>query len=697
MAALAALVYAGTLRGGILQYDDAYFILYPEAVRAPSVRAVLATLVEPVWGSYHPLHILSYTLDACVAGAFGIERAVAFHFMNVVYHAICAALVVRAARRFGVRESGALAAGLLFAVHPSHVESVAWLSGRKDVLSGALVLAALLAATRGERSWKGRALALAIFLLALGAKTTAAVLAPFLFLEAWLSRRLDAREVLALAPFAAVAGAWLLIELAAQRDVGGVQPLREGSVLAQLRVVGWALAWYPVRFLHPSPLTPRPELGVTDVRSFSDLLESPTGDVRAALVLLGALAVFVPSVRRERRAALLIGWFFLALAPVSGIVPLPSAVQDRYLFLPSIAAACLAGDVLARGLLDRGGARAACGAVILGLAVGVASGETVRYARAWRTDGDLWRETLRIQPTNPLAHWGLARFLSDAGEHDLAAREAELISLESGLGPATPHLKAIIAERRGLREQARAHYESAWKHEKAAPQIGAALVRLAFADGDLAGAATWLLEMRKRHPTSPWTRYWDGRLARVRGDLGGAESGYRDALGLSPASRGSLPRGEEQTLAWLGLAEAERVRGAFDAASGSLDRAEAEGARPHDVLFERGALALGRGDGPTAVRLLDAALVLEPADRNALHRRALALAASRRLDDAASALLALLEKDADADVAWDLARVESRRGQDEKARSALARAVALRPALAESARKDPLLARFAPP
>src|SRR5689334_283011 len=95
---LALVVHGRSLGFAFLGYDDPHFILEPEVVASPTAAAIAETFVKPVWGSYHPLHILSYALDASL---WGMERPQGFHATNVALFAICSALVVLVARSFG--------------------------------------------------------------------------------------------------------------------------------------------------------------------------------------------------------------------------------------------------------------------------------------------------------------------------------------------------------------------------------------------------------------------------------------------------------------------------------------------------------------------------------------------------------------------------------------------------------------------
>jgi tetratricopeptide (TPR) repeat protein len=521
---LAFLVHTQSIHYGFLQYDDRHFVLEPEVVRAPSLHGVGELFTKPVWGSYHPLHILSYVGDSLV---WGLGRPQGFHATNVLLFAVCAALVVPVARSFGLSLRAALVAGALFAVHPSHVESVAWVTGRKDVLSGAFVLLALLARRR-------TGLALGFFLLALAAKTTAAALAPFLLLEAWLAGRLDRRELARLAPFLVLAAAWLLIEASAQSHLGAAKPLRGGSRVEQLRVVLSALAWYPVRFFWPHPLTIHPELG-------------EPADLQALIVLALTIApVFV-----SRRYALAAGFFFLALAPVCNLVPLSNEVQDRYLFLPSIAACCVLGALLAR--------RRELG-VVAAIAAGFLAFETSSYTRSFKDDLALWRQAVEATPSSCLAHIGRAGAFERAGELASALDEAQK-AVACGQSALAYAALSTIQEDAGDIAGARFSLEAAWRQPGAQPSMGAALVWNLVRQGDLPAAKAVLASLEARAPGTASTHRARAFVAQLERDLPRAAEEYH-------AAAAELAPGE-----WLNLASIEHSLGRDDEARLAIARA----------------------------------------------------------------------------------------------------------------------------
>jgi hypothetical protein len=520
---LAAGVHARSVGFGVLDFDDPRFILSPEVVRAPSLHGVGDVLVKPVWGSYHPLHILSYSVDSLV---FGMERPWGFHLTNVLLFACCAALVVHVARSYGCTLRGAALVGAFFAVHPSHVESVAWLTGRKDVLSGFFLLLAVLSRERVK-------LAFVFFVLALASKTTAAVFAPFLLLEARLSRTSHWKAV----PFLVVAAVWLAIEVAAQQTVGGVKPLHEGTVLGQVGIVLKSLAWYPVRFFFPHDLSPHPTLG---------------GSVLVALCVLSVAAVLSVVNARHARA---VGFFFLALAPVCNVLPLANAVQDRYLYLPSIAAACVVGEALARRRWH---------VIVAALFAAFLARETWRYELTWQSDEVLWRHAIAVEPEAAFPHVALAAELAQLKRFDEAAREAEE-AVDRGGGPIAWTTLARIELARGKRRRAEAVLRQGW-FESSDPSLAVAFVRLAAEDPhgmDAIGS---------------------GSVARVIRDLQflGRETSLHRVRAFVAQAEHDLPRAEREYLLaeseldvddWVTLAAIERTLGRDDMAQLAVRRA----------------------------------------------------------------------------------------------------------------------------
>jgi hypothetical protein len=178
-ALLSLALYAPALNGPFVS-DDLHYVATNPYVHDPS-PANLAAILDPLSPAsvmvvnYAPVQMLGHALEWQVFG----ERTTGYHVVNVLLHALAAALLVRLFARAGLAPAAAVLGGLLFLVHPANVEAVAWVSQLKSPASLALSIAALLAHPRRP------ALAAALSALALLAKPTAAFALPVAALLDW--------------------------------------------------------------------------------------------------------------------------------------------------------------------------------------------------------------------------------------------------------------------------------------------------------------------------------------------------------------------------------------------------------------------------------------------------------------------------------------------------------------------------------
>ncbi|HEU5161543.1 MAG TPA: tetratricopeptide repeat protein, partial [Thermoanaerobaculia bacterium] len=339
---------------------------------------------------------------------------------NVALHALSAALLMLLLRRFGFGPGASAFGGLLFALHPAHVESYAWIAERKDVLSAALFLATL----HAWRSWTERrargawVLALLLFALALLAKPMVVTLpAVLLLLEIWPGRR-DAlplrRRIGETIPFFALAAVASAVTLYTQKMGGAV---RSASLLTPLdRIENTLTSWsWSVR----TWLAPRGLAVFHPARGHS------AAEIALAVAIL-VLATAAAWAARRRAPAILVGWlwFLGMLFPVSGIVQVGlQQFADRYLYLPGIGlliALLGAAAALAERFRSEAGGKlalqraAALIAIFWLVALGVQS--QGQFA-LWRSSEPLFRQAVRVHPDSGFAHYLLGRALIDVNRH----------------------------------------------------------------------------------------------------------------------------------------------------------------------------------------------------------------------------------------------------------------------------------------
>jgi Flp pilus assembly protein TadD len=439
------------LSGEFLDWDDSVNFVgnpYYRGLDGPHLRWMFTTTLM---GHYIPLTWMSLGLNYVLGGM----SPWGYHVGNLLLHATNAMLVYLIARRLlaaggsggsqagrgepAVCWAGALAA-LAFGVHPLRVESVAWITERRDVLSGMFFLLAVLAylksvegggAVRPDWRW----LSLAAFLAAVLAKASAMPLpAVLLLLDVYPLRRGRSgwkRLLVEKGPHAALAVATAVVALVALPRGTAVTSYARYGAAARVGMVAYSLMFYPIKFAWPMHLSPMYELPArVDLGAWPFLPAAlGVGVVTGALVL-----------GRHRWPGGLAAWTYsgLMVLPVSGIVHSGSQlVNDRYSYLSGLAFAMVAGSALLWALRLREQARASAGTVsvlaggafLIILMLGTA---TWTQARVWHDSETLWRWAVDMDPACSLCQGNLG---------------AAIISDRSGLGrleEAEAHLRRAI-------------------------------------------------------------------------------------------------------------------------------------------------------------------------------------------------------------------------------------------------------------
>jgi protein O-mannosyl-transferase len=420
---LAAVVYLPALSAGFVWDDDAYVTENPTLRTLAGLRDIwLSPRATP---QYYPLVHTFFWLEYRLWEL----TAAGYHAVNVALHALCAVLAWRTLRR--LRVGGAFWAAALFAVHPVMVESVAWVTERKNVLSLAFALGALLAYLRfddlEEETAPPRpaayALALVLFACALLSKTVACSLPAVILVLAWWKRgRIRARDLAPLVPFFALGLAGGLHTAWLEADSVGARGAEFAlGPLDRVAIAGRALWFYAAKLVWPHPLAffyDRWEIDGHDPLQWV----APAGVVALAIALFAARA----RLGRGPLAALLI--YAGVLVPALGFLDVYpfrySFVADHFQYhasLAAIAAAAACGAALARARPRARHAVAAAGVAILAV-FGVL---TLRQARVYESFETLFRHTIAVSPSAWGAYSNLAQHLAERGRVEEAVEIAE--------------------------------------------------------------------------------------------------------------------------------------------------------------------------------------------------------------------------------------------------------------------------------
>jgi hypothetical protein len=435
LAAVTVMAFLPVLGNGFVDWDDTRNFLDNPHYRGLGWTQLRWMATESHHGHFVPLAWLTLALDYVV---WGMNPA-GYHLTSLLIHAaatavlylVARALVVRAAPvAAGAATAGAAAAALLFGLHPLRVESVAWATERRDVLSGLFFLLTVLAyvrstaATGARRRWLLGASAAAHLAALLSKSITITAPLVLLVLDVYPLRRLPgsprrwasglaARVLGEKVPHALLSAAQALVTYQFFRaDFGEVGRLLSWpESLARVLLSLW---FYPLKALVPLDLSPLYEAPVGPGLAESSVLRAAVG-----VALVTALAWLL----RRRCPGVAAAWvsYVIMLAPVSGAASLGyHLTADRYSYLPCLGFAVLAGGGVAVALDAAAGrpARRWLGPVALGITMVAVAGLgalTWRQARVWRDTMTLWGHAVRATPACALCHVNLGHQLLEAG------------------------------------------------------------------------------------------------------------------------------------------------------------------------------------------------------------------------------------------------------------------------------------------
>lgn len=387
--ALTFVVYVPSLDNGFTNWDDAKYVTENPTLAHPSLHDVL---LRPLEGNYHPLTVASLALNYRLSQL----HPASYHWLNLLLHLANTALVFLFIRKLAGGHWAPVVTSLFFGIHPMHVESVAWIAERKDVLFAFFYLAGLLSYLEylEARRWTWLAATLGACLLSLASKP-AAVTFPvaLLLVDAYRGRRLDLAALVEKTPFFALAIVAGLLTLQAQKGAGAVVDTPVFPVASRALFAAYGAVMYVVKLLVP--------LGLSAIYPYP-----PGGRIGPEFyVAFAALAVLVAAAvvafRRDRAVLFGIAFFFLNIVLVLQFITVGHALMaDRYTYLPYV------GLFFALShWMDAGPAPWASGSSLktftagfLLLLVPVSLVQTWKRSDVWKDSASLWTDTIQKYP-----------------------------------------------------------------------------------------------------------------------------------------------------------------------------------------------------------------------------------------------------------------------------------------------------------
>ena len=620
---LTLLVYLPSTQCGFIWDDDAYVQNNPHLRSADGLGRIWFQIHATP--QYYPLVFTSYWIEHSI---WGLNPA-GFHGVNIALHAAVSLLLWRVLRRLAV--PAAWTAAAVFALHPVHVESVTWITERKNVLSGVFYLGALLAylryagiksiGCRSGRSSRWYAAALLLFLGALLSKTvTCSLPAVILILLWWKRARLVRSDVLALLPFFLFGIAFgLLTAWYEKKYVGAVGVHWQLTHIDRWLIAGRALWFYAGKLLWPHPLSfiyPRWSISASSWWQFLFPL--------AVVAAIGLLWLGRRRMGTGPLAAVLC--FCGTLVPALGffdIYPMRySFVADHFQYLASIGLIVLFVAAAARFIatLQQPRLGAAAAACVLVAAALVTWQQQSTYANL----ETLWRNVIRTNPRASIAYNNLGNLHRKQGREDEAFQHfRRALQINPNSEDAHNNLGAMLYNR-GRLDEAVEHYRRALQinpnHEDAHTNLGVALA----SQGRVDEAVTCFRLALRINPRFVLAHNNLGIALRSQGRIDEAVRHHHLAIRIEP----------DFAEAYSDLGIALAFRGSLDDAIAHFRRALQIEPDDGETHFNLGLALASRGSLDDAIAHFRRALQIEPDLGEAHFNLGIALASRGRLDDA---------------------------------------------------------------
>jgi len=444
-ACITSIVYLPALQNQFVNFDDYDFICRNTHIRHFDLNLIKWAFFDFFQGNWHPLTWLTFAADYAVweLNPFG------YHMTNIILHSMNTSLVVvlifllmryNSAKRpgeiyFSAEQTwvAAFITGLLFGIHPLHVESVAWISERKDVLCALFFLLSLIAYTRyaGSKSLRWYSFSIGFYVLSLLSKQMSVSL-PFvlLILDWYPFKRFateNAKKVLAdKIPFLALSIGTALLTYISHLSGKDVVTFRELPLSPRLLIASRSVIEYLRQMLWPSDLIPfYPYPG--DIQKIT--ISSP--EYLIPILLTAAIAAScILLIKRNKTWTSAWSYYLITLLPVAGIIKTGNqAMADRYTYLPGIAPFFLFSIGLV-WVISKSPAlkknspmqKGIYSVMIIALLIPL-SLLTTKQIAVWENSGTLWSRVIALEPSYAGAYDKRGRYYIEKGEHEKAFQD----------------------------------------------------------------------------------------------------------------------------------------------------------------------------------------------------------------------------------------------------------------------------------
>jgi len=420
-------VFSNTFKNKFTTWDD-ISVYTDNLIRTPSWENTKKIFTFHRGSTYQPVRRISFMLDYL----FCKRNPFCYHFFNVLYYFFTVYFLFLFSEKLlyfisswnqEKRHIIALLSTILFAVHPVHVESVAWISARKEVLLGWFLFASLYFYLRGREGESNTLrmylLSFFFFVLAVLSKPTAVVLPAVLLLFEICYRPKEIKKLLAfIIPPIIIAGIAVFILMTVMKQAGGIKPYRGGTFWTNFLVAFFIFINYMKLCVATINFSAAYTIWLpSNPYSFWTFL--------AVTFNLFILWIGVKNYKKYPLVTFIVFWFYLQLLPYSNIIPISTILADRYAFLASFSYTLLLGVIFTWFMFLRHEKFTKEFFKVLSLAIFILlttgySYITIKQNRVWHDTRTLWMDAYEKYPHAPAAQHGAALVFMKLGAYETA-------------------------------------------------------------------------------------------------------------------------------------------------------------------------------------------------------------------------------------------------------------------------------------
>ncbi len=427
------ITYIPSLSGEFNNWDDQLYVTDSELIQDLSPSGLAAIFSTQVAANYHPLTVLSLAINYKISGLSPFS----YHLFNLLLHLLNVFLVFYFT--YLLTKRNLIIAGiaaLFFGIHPMHVESVAWVSERKDVLYTAFFLAAMITYLKYLQHYRAKAkgkrranpqkyylYALLFFVLSLLSKGMAVVLPIVLLgIDFLKKRRIQQKVLLEKIPFIVLAFLFGLLALYIQTDRGAVTDMERFGLVSRLGFASYGFMYYIVKFFVP--------INLSSFHPYPNLTGTLTGLFLVAP--LGVAAIWgagLYTLKSQRVAFFGLFFYAITVALVLQFITVGSAVvAERYTYLSYIGLLLIVGYAYHQLIQKKGNQWAlwrnlATGVLVL--AAIIFSYQTFERCKVWKNSETLWSDVMKKYPKDPKAYNSRGAYYTGNNQPEKAQKDFE--------------------------------------------------------------------------------------------------------------------------------------------------------------------------------------------------------------------------------------------------------------------------------